>query len=136
VLVKTFNEGKQISPKVTEQHTIMLGDEPAGAIAFLFDQFTIADQPQPLRACVMVTVPANALIRTLTTEHADSNRMPAFLAKDDWTTWLGESNASADEAKACLKTVEGINWRMSKEERAASKTKRAKPTVRDPGGLS
>jgi hypothetical protein len=43
VLVKTFNEGKQISPKVTEQHTIVLGDEPAGAIAFLFDQFTIGD---------------------------------------------------------------------------------------------
>ena len=51
VLVKTFNEGKQIAPKVTEQHTIMLGDEPAGAIAFLFDKFAIADLPQPLLAC-------------------------------------------------------------------------------------
>ena len=135
VLVKTFNEGKQISPKVTEQYTIMLGDEPAGAIAFLFDQFAIADLTQPLRACVMVTVPANALIRTLTTEHAESDRMPAFLAKDDWATWLGENGSSPDEAKACLKTVEGINWKMSKEERAASKTKRAKPTVSDPTGL-
>jgi putative SOS response-associated peptidase YedK len=135
VLVKTFNEGKQISPKVTEQYTIMLGDEPAGAIAFLFDQFVIADLTQPLRACVMVTVPANALIRTLTTEHAESDRMPAFLAKDDWGTWLGENGSSPDEAKACLKTVEGINWKMSKEERAASKTKRAKPTVSDPTGL-
>lgn len=135
VLVKTFNEGKQISPKVTEQHTIMLGDEPAGAIAFLFDEFSIADLPQRLRACVMVTVPANALIRTLTTEHAESDRMPAFLAKDDWATWLGENGSSTDEAKACLKTVEGINWKMSKEERAASKAKRAKPTVSDPTGL-
>jgi putative SOS response-associated peptidase YedK len=135
VLVKTFNEGKQISPKVTEQHTIMLGDEPAGAIAFLFDEFSIADLPQRLRACVMVTVPANALIRTLTTEHAESDRMPAFLAKDDWATWLGENGSTPDDAKACLKTVEGINWKMSKEERAASKTKRAKPTVSDPTGL-
>jgi putative SOS response-associated peptidase YedK len=135
VLVKTFNEGKQISPKVTEQHTIMLGDEPAGAIAFLFDEFSIADLPQRLRACVMVTVPANALIRTLTTEHAESDRMPAFLAKDDWATWLGENGSSPDQAKGCLNTVEGINWKMSKEERAASKTKRAKPTVSDPTGL-
>lgn len=135
VLVKTFNEGKQISPKVTEQHTIMLGDEPAGAIAMLFDRFEIADLPAPLLACVMVTVPANALIRTLTTEHAESDRMPAFLAKDDWTTWLGESDASPQEAKACLRTVEGVKWTMTKEERAASKTKRAKPTVNDPGGL-
>lgn len=135
VLVRTFNEGKQVSPKVTEQYTIMLGDEPAGAIAFLFDQFPIAELKEPLRACVMVTVPANDLIRTLTTEHAESDRMPAFLARDDWATWLGESGASPDDAKACLKTVEGVKWTMTKEERAASKTKRAKPTVNDPGGL-
>jgi len=135
LLVKTFNEGKQISPKVTEQHTIMLGDEPAGAIAMLFDTFEIAELPAPLRACVMVTVPANALIQTLTTEHAESDRMPAFLAKDDWATWLGENDASPAEAKACLKTVEGLKWVMTKEERAASKTKRTKPTVSDPAGL-
>lgn len=135
VLVKTFNEGKQIAPKVTEQHTIMLGDEPAGAIALLYDSFNIAELPAPLLSCVMVTVPANALIRTLTTEHAESDRMPAFLAKDDWTTWLGENDAAPEDAKACLKTVEGINWTMTKEERAASKSKRAKPTVSDPSGL-
>ena len=83
----------------------------------------------------MATVPANALIRTLTTEHAESDRMPAFLAKDDWVTWLGETGASPEEAKVRLKTVEGINWKMFKEERAASKAKRAKPTVSDPTGL-
>jgi putative SOS response-associated peptidase YedK len=135
VLVKTFNEGKQISPKVTEQHTIMLGDAPAGAIAFLFDQFNIAELKDPLRACVMVTVPANALIRTLTTKHAESDRMPAFLAKDDWETWLGQNDATPDDAKACLRTVEGIKWTMTREERAASKSKRSKPTISDPGGL-
>jgi putative SOS response-associated peptidase YedK len=135
LVVKTFNEGKQTAPKVTEQHTIKLGDEPAGAIAMLFDSFQISELPTPLLACVMVTVPANALIRTLTTEFAEADRMPAFLAKDDWETWLGQNGASSDQAKACLRTVEGINWRMSKEERAASKTKRAKPTVGDPKGL-
>lgn len=135
ILVKTFNEGKQISPKVTEQHTIMLGDEPAGAIAVLYDAFSIPELPAPLRACVMVTVPANALIRTLSTEHAESDRMPAFLAKDDWTTWLGENGATPEQAKACLRTVEGVKWTMTKEEKAASKSKRAKPTVRDPKGL-
>jgi putative SOS response-associated peptidase YedK len=134
LLVKTFNEGKQIAPKVTEQHTITLGNEPAGAIAMLYDSFSIPELPAPLLACVMVTVPANALIRTLSTEHAESDRMPAFLAKDDWATWLGENSASPEDAKKCLRTVEGINWAMSKEERAASKAKRAKPTVRDPGG--
>lgn len=135
LLVKTFNEGKQISPKETEQHTITLGDEPAGAIAILFDTFSIPELPALLRACVMVTVPANDLIRTLSTEHAESDRMPAFLAKADWETWLGQNGASSDDAKACLKTVQGIRWKMNKEERASSKTKRAKPTVIDPSGL-
>src|SRR6202012_5608150 len=121
LVVKPFNEGKQVSPKVTEQYTITLGDDPAGAIAMLYNRFDIPELPAPLLACVMVTVPANELIRTLTTEHAESDRMPAFLAKEDWATWLGETDASPADPKPCLRTVEGIHWRMSKEERAASK---------------
>lgn len=134
ILVKTFNEGKQTSPKVTEQHTITLGDDAAGAIAVLYDAFSISELPAPLHACVMVTVPANALIRTLSTEHAESDRMPAFLAKDNWATWLGENSASPQDAKACLKTVEGVKWTMTKEERA-KKAPRKRPTVRNPTGL-
>jgi hypothetical protein len=40
----------------------------------------------PLLACVMMTVLANALVRELTMEHAESDRMPAFLSKEDWAT--------------------------------------------------
>jgi putative SOS response-associated peptidase YedK len=61
--------------------------------------------------------------------------MPAFLAKDNWATWLGENGASSDEAKACLKKGEGIKWTMSREERAVSKAKQGKPTVSDPTGM-
>jgi putative SOS response-associated peptidase YedK len=75
-----------------------------------------------------VTVPANQLSATLPTD-----RMPAILAYEDWATWLGESG-TPEEAKACLKIVEGVRWTMTKEERAA-RTKRGKPTVSDPGGL-
>lgn len=136
VLVKTFNEGKQVSPKVTEQHTIKLGDDPAAAITMLYERFEIPELPAPMLACVMVTVEANELIRTLTTEHAESDRMPAFLANDDWATWLGENDATPKQAKGCLHTVEGMKWTMSKEERAASKsTRRTKPTVSAPTGL-
>jgi len=60
--------------------------------------------------------------------------MPAFLDPKDWATWLGEGSNDPAAAKACCKTVEGIRWKMTKEERTASK-KRAKPTVSDPGGL-
>jgi putative SOS response-associated peptidase YedK len=136
VLVKTFNELMQVSKSVAEQYTITLGDDRAGAIAVLFDRFDIAELPAPLLACVMVTVPANELIRTLSTEHAEADRMPAFLAKDAWETWLGQNAATPADAKTCLQTVEGINWKMTKEERGASKkARRTKPTVSDPGGL-
>lgn len=60
--------------------------------------------------------------------------MLAFLAAEDWGTWLGEIPATTHEVKACLKTVEGVNWRMEKEQRAA-KPRKQKPTVSDPGGL-
>jgi putative SOS response-associated peptidase YedK len=73
----------------------------------------------------MVTVPANRLIAALPTD-----RMPAVLAAEDWPTWLGENGATPEAAKACLKTVEGVNWRLAPEER-----RRSKPTVRDPTGL-
>jgi hypothetical protein len=36
--------------------------------------------------------------------------------------------------KGMLKTVEGVNWRMTREEGKAN-TKRGKPTMSDPSGL-
>jgi putative SOS response-associated peptidase YedK len=118
VIVETFNE----APESGEQHVV----KPAGAIgiAFLWRRFEIA--PAPLLACVMVTVPANALLTGLPTD-----RMPAMLAEEDWEAWLTGSPA---EAKARLKTMEDVRWTMTREERAKS-TKRAKPMVSDPAGL-
>jgi putative SOS response-associated peptidase YedK len=81
-----------------------------------------------LTACVMVTVPANQLLMKLPTD-----RMPAILAPEDWAIWLGEEAADHDRIKACLKTMEGVRWTMTAEERAAKP--RRKPTVADPGGL-
>ena len=104
--------------------------------AFIFDRVTPPDlSASQFLACVLVTVPANALIRTLSTEHAESDRMPAFLAPADWSTWLGENINDPAAAKAVCKTVEGIRWTMTKEERAGSKIRRSKPTVSDPKGL-
>lgn len=57
------------------------------------------DLPAPFLACVLVTVPANALIHTLSTEHAESDRMPAFLASEDWATRLGETGNDPTAAK-------------------------------------
>jgi len=129
VLMKTFNEAPDVEGP-TIQHTITPGDETALAAAFVWRKFDIPGVPVPLLACVLATVPANQLIATLPTD-----RMPAFLAPEDCGKWLGEEPATVDELKACLRTVEGVKWTMTKEEKAASKQPRQKPTVSDPGGL-
>jgi putative SOS response-associated peptidase YedK len=128
VLMKTFCEAPDIEGP-TQQHIITPGGEPALAAAFVWRSFDVG-LSVPLLACCLVTVPANSLISTLPTD-----RMPAFLAPEDWETWLGEKPATVDEVKACLRTVEGVKWTMTKEERAASAKPRRKPTVSDPGGL-
>jgi len=127
VIMKNFNEAPDL-PGKTEQHTITPGEVGAIGIAFVWSQFGLVSSPGSMLACAMATVPANKLIASLPTD-----RMPAVLADEDWGTWLGETGSPA-EAKACLKTVEGVKWTMTKEERAST-TKRARPTVRDPGGL-
>jgi putative SOS response-associated peptidase YedK len=129
VLMKTFNEAPDIEGS-TIQHAIRPGEEYALAAAFVWRRFEIPGQPVPLLACCLVTVPANNLIATLPTD-----RMPAFLAPVDWEVWLGEEEATVDEIKACLKTVEGVKWTMTREE-VKQKARRAKPTASDPGGLN
>ena len=124
VLVKNFNE----APESGEQHTISPGDEEALGIAFVWRSFDVG-AASSLLAAVMVTVPANALIARLPTD-----RMPAILAPEDWAKWLGEEPASPAELKACLKSVEGAAWTMTREERAA-KAPRTKPVVSNPRGF-
>lgn len=123
VLVETFNE----APENGAQHVV----RPQGAIgiAFVWRRFQIAGVPEPMFACVMVTVAANTLLSGLPTD-----RMPAILSPQDWSTWLGEETASLADVKACLTTVEDVRWTMTPEERTKS-AKRAKPTVSDPAGL-
>jgi putative SOS response-associated peptidase YedK len=98
------------------------------AAAFVWRRFEITGQ-QPMFAAVLVTVAANRLIAALPTD-----RMPAFLAPQDWAVWLDEEAATLDAVKACLKTVDDVRWTMTPEDRAKS-AHRGKPTVSDPAGL-
>lgn len=128
VLMQNFNEAPDVKGP-TVQHVVTPGGEPVLAAAFVWRHYDIPGRPVPLFACVLVTVPANRLLTGLPTD-----RMPAFLARDDWGLWLGETPASLAQVKDCLRTVEGVGWTMAKEERAKSQRRRA-PTVSDPGGL-
>jgi putative SOS response-associated peptidase YedK len=85
----------------------------------VWKRFEIPDLPVPMLACVMVTVPANELIRrTIKSQEADP-RMPAILEDDVWATWLGEDGAAPAAAKAILKTMEGVNWQAAPEPKKA-----------------
>jgi putative SOS response-associated peptidase YedK len=126
VLMKTFNEAPDVKGP-TVQHTVT--PDTVLAAAFVWRRFNIADSPTPMFACVLVTVPANKLISALPTD-----RMPAFLAPEDWEVWLGEKPATPDEIKACLKTMEGVRWTMAREGKSSTVV-RGKPVVSDPTGL-
>jgi len=126
VLMNSFNEAPDV-PGKTVQHTIT--PDTVLAAAFIWKRFDIPGEPLPIFACVLCTVPANKLIATLPTD-----RMPAFLAPEDWEVWLGEKPASLEEVKACLKTVEGVRWTMAKEGKRGTVV-RGKPVVSDPTGL-
>jgi len=126
VWMKSFNEAPDIEGP-TIQHVIT--PESTLAAAVIWRRFEIPGGPEPFFACVLVTVAANRLISGLPTD-----RMPAFLAREDWQVWLGETPASPEQVKACLRTVEGARWTMNKEDRARN-VRRAKPMVSDPTGL-
>ncbi len=95
VVVNTFNEGKEITPRKTEQHVVTMKDRRATAIAVIWERW--AQRTEALETFAMVTVPANGVIGTIT------DRMPAVLADADWAKWLGEEPATVDELKAMLK---------------------------------
>jgi len=130
VLMRTFNEGEEVPTKTgktkTEQWTVDPGDGVMRGFAFLWRRFDIGGLPAPLLACVMVTVPASKLVRTIM-ENQDDPRMPAILENEDWATWLGENGATPDQAKSALKTMEDVNWQMMKEPKKPKPPKEPKP---------
>ena len=79
------------------------------AIAVVWERWTHRNEGE-LLTFAMVTVPANRLISSVT------DRMPAFLAPEDWSKWLGEEPASPEELKALLRTVEA-DWDMAPQKK-------------------
>jgi putative SOS response-associated peptidase YedK len=128
VVFRTFNEGEEVlkpSGKTeTRQWTIDPQDGRPRGFAFVWRRFEIPDLPVPMLACVMVTVPANELIRRTIKSQEDDPRMPAILEDDAWSAWLGEDNVTPAAAKAVLKTMEGVNWQAAPEKAKTAKALR------------
>jgi len=116
VVFQTFNEGKELPNGKTEQWTINPGDGVPRGFAFLWRRFSIEGLPAPLLCCVMVTVPPSKLIAQIT------DRMPAILEDQDWSTWLGENDAAPVDAKATLRTMEDVRWQMKPEPKKQKQT--------------
>ena len=132
VVFKTFNEGEEATTSTGKPKTIQWTIDPRDGIprgfAFVWRRFEIADLPQPMLACCMVTVPANKLLLDSILKHDADPRMPAILEDADWSTWLGENDASPEQAKAVLRTMEGVNWEINPEKRAKPQASRRAPS--------
>jgi putative SOS response-associated peptidase YedK len=121
LIVHTFNEGHEVSPSKTIQHTITPDDGKPIGIAVIWSRE--AQDDGDLYRFVMVTVAANKLISTIT------KRMPAIIQPGNWGEWLGEERASPEELKALLRPYEG-KWTMRLE------AKKAKPPKVPPANSS
>jgi putative SOS response-associated peptidase YedK len=117
VVVRTFNEGKEITPARTQQHVVTPNDSKPLAIAVIWDRWSERNEGL-LPSFAMVTVPANALISSIT------DRMPAVIQPDNWRKWLGEDPATGNELKAMLVPSEG-DWAMEPEIRNPTTKKRS-----------
>jgi len=95
LVIDTFNEGEEITPKKTQQYVITPRGRPATALAVIWERWSGAG-PVPLYTFAMVTTPPNPLIAAIT------DRMPAVIADEHWAKWLGEEPATVDALKAIL----------------------------------
>ena len=110
LLVHTFNEGEELLNGKTKQWVITPNDGKPIAIAVICEEWR--NGAETLQTFIQVTVPANPLILRIT------DRMPAILRPEDWPLWLGETEASAADVKAVLRTYDDDGaWTMNPQER-------------------
>jgi len=121
VVVNTFNEGKEITPRKTEQYVVTLKARSATAIAVIWERWSEQNRGA-LETFAMVTVPPNALIATIT------DRMPALIADENWGKWLGEQPATVDELKAMLRPSD-LAMDMAKATKSAPPRPSAQPDL-------
>lgn len=123
LFVRTFNEGEELPNGKTKQWTITPTDGAPIAIAVICEDWVNGEET--LATFIQVTVPANALIAPVT------DRMPAILPAESWSTWLGETDASTADVKAVLQTFDDAGaWTIAPQEPPPKKPK-AKPAQSD-----
>ena len=109
VLVKTFNVGEELPSGKVKHWVVALRDDKALALAVIYERWTDRNEGE-LLTFVMVTVPANALLESVT------ERLRAVFARALWAGWVGETTAATEELKALLITVDG-DWDLSEQDK-------------------
>lgn len=108
LLVESFNEGEEVTPRKTRQHTITPKDGKPLGIAVIYEHW-VNEAGGELYTFAMLTTAANALVGTIT------DRMPAVIKAEDWDAWLHGGS------KELLVPLSG-DWNMV-EERSRSEGK-------------
>ena len=121
VAVQSFNVGQEVSATRVVQHILTPKDGMPLAIAVIYEKWTDG-QGRELYTFVMATTPPNALVATVT------DRMPAVIAPELWTKWLGEEPATPEELKAILTPYAG-GLDMRAQDRASKKPPLAHPDL-------
>ena len=120
LFVRTFNEGEELPNGRTKQWVITPNDGRPIAIAVICEAWI--NGAERLETFIQVTVPANALIARIT------DRMPAILPQEHWSTWLGETDASPAAIKAVLETYDDAGtWTMQPQATAQRAARASKP---------
>jgi putative SOS response-associated peptidase YedK len=109
VLVKTFDVGEELPSGKVRQWVVSPRDGRPLALAVIYERWTDRNEGE-LLTFVMVTVPAGPLLARVT------DRMPAVIAPEHWSAWLGEVPAPAEELKAKLMTTDG-DWDLSEQQK-------------------
>lgn len=114
LLTRTFNVGEELPNGKTVQHTITPRDGRPIAIAVIWEKWENRSEGT-LLTFVMVTTPPNPLIARV------ADRMPAILQPEDWSLWLGETDAPPAQVKSLLQTRSG-DWDMAEQKKPERQT--------------
>ncbi len=116
VLTKTFNIGEDLPNGRTRQWTVTPRDGRPVPLGVIWERWI--NRETELLTFVMVTVPANTLLSSVT------DRMPFVLRPEQWAKWLGEELASLTELKAMLIRFDG-EWTFEPQPLSGSRSSKA-----------
>jgi len=97
VVADGFYEWQKIGEKDKQPRFITLKDNQPFAFAGVWENWRPRDGGEALQTFTIITVPPNEVCAPL------HDRMPAILAPEDWSNWLGEESQTPDRPKQLLK---------------------------------